>query len=1164
MFKSCPCGQDFLFYFTRFSIRMEQQKGDNTFIFQDENGNYLSREEYLSGDVVKKLKLAQTLADSNPAFINNVQQLEKVQPTPIPAVDIYAPLHARWIPQKYIREFIAYLAKTQNFDLAFSASADSFDVRFKENTPQLHPLATQRRNAAWVVQHALNGIEPKVIYTVTDENGKKTQETDIEDTQLAKANYRKIKQEWDDWKFADLDRREKLAETYNAKFNTTVLRIYDGKHLILPGMVGYQARPHQKDAIYRNVQQMGGINDHRVGAGKTFVQVATAMELRRLGFASKPMIIGLKSQIPQLYAEFKKMYPLSKVLFPEEKDFQKENRKQLLNNIATNDWDCIIISHDQFNRIEQPKDIQIEMTNELMNIIRAEMEGVEDKKELKQLEKKLVNYEQKIEKLLNTPKDKDVLGFDELGIDFLMVDESQEFKNLEFSTTKKNIRGLGNPTGSKKAFNMLVACRHLQNIHDGDKGILFASGTPISNSMAELYLLFKFLRPNKMKEMGIDSFDRWGGNFANDYSDLEFYMGKFKEVHRFREFANLPELLTLYKEIADVKNDTNITLDKPSIRHELYKIKPSNTQLRLIEKLQKYIDTKGNDYANELGITAGYDERKGVNPSFALLAINYAKKLSLDPRLIDKKFPAGSKISAAVDNIADIYLQSSPFKGTQLVFCDIGTPKSSNQIDNLYEFLSGTISESDLTDIFGEEYYEKQSKPKLEVVLNRMTDVLNLNEDIDENVSDFDKLGEAKKLLREANQMENFNVYDELKNLLIQKGIPENQIAFIHDYKTRQQKESLYEKANNGDIRILLGSTKKLGTGVNVQQRCVAGHHLDINWRPSDIEQRNGRFERQGNIFAKSMWNNEVQSYYYATERTLDASMYNTVSQKAKFINQMKVTTNNDLRTVKDIQEDVDMGTMAAELSGDPIFKEKATLTKRITELQQLERSYNAKKYELQSLISKNESSIENMKNTIGFLSAALPQLEKIPKNEKGENLIVANVNGRVYDKVGEMATALITEAEMAKKYKPDGSQFLLGELWGFKIMGSITNNFMTDERELKYAVFDSNFNKIAQEKDFPTGEMAIALQVRNAIINIPENIQNLKASIATKTEQNTQYAEQQKTVFPEKEELNKGLERMAEVDAIILQREKEKLIQSSEVNDAEINSTKKNKIVMN
>ncbi len=1107
---------------------MQGQKGDDTYIFKDEAGNHLTKEEYLSGNVVEKLKIAKKGAEENPEFLNNIEQLEKVQPKPIAAVDIYSPMHARWIPQNYIYEFLQALLKTDQLDLNFSRSADAYSVDIYDRSGSVAAFATKRKSAAWVINHALNGMEPKVTYTVEVEPGKTKLEFDPEDTQLAKENYRKIKSAWDDWKYNDYNRREHLAGIYNNTFNNTVLRAYDGSHMTFPGLIGFIPRPHQKDAIFRNIQQLGGINDHIVGAGKTLIQVATAMELRRLGMANKPLIIGLKSQIPQLYEQFKKAYPLAKVLFPNEKDFDRTNRKRLLNNIATNDWDAIILSHDQFTRINQAAGIQVSLIQELTDVIRDEMYETDDKQEKKRLETRLYKYEQKISALMDTPKDQGVLDFSQLGIDFLMVDESQEFKNLEFSTTKRNIRGLGNPLGSKKAFNMLVACRHLQNIHKADKGIIFSSGTPISNTMAELYLLFKYLRPDKMKETGITSFDRWAANFANDYSDLEYYMGRFKEVHRFREFANLPELLTLYQEIADVRNNSNLTLDKPKADHTLIKIQPSETQLKLIEKLQDFINSKGNDFAEELGLIAGYDDRKGINPSFALLAINFAKKLSLDPRLIDPSYSPGTKLMEASKNIAKIYFETNSFKGTQLIFSDMGTPKSSNKMDNLFEHLSGDIPQSDLVEIFGEEYYEKKSKPKLEDIKIKVGQVLKLTD------SEVDNLAE------EANTAENFNVYSEIRRLLVEKGIPEKEVVFIHDYNTRKQKEDLFEAVNKGEIRIVLGSTKKLGTGVNVQNRVIAGHHLDISWRPSDIEQRNGRFERQGNEVAKIYCDNKVDAFYYATERTLDASMYNTVSQKAKFIAQLKTTANADVRTIKDIEEDVDMGSMAAELSGDPVFKEKANLQKRVTELTQLEKSFKSKKFDFESNIRHSGLRIKAFEGQVEILKKAIPLLEQIPKDEKGEFSFSAKVAGQTYNKVGEFGTAMISEAEHAKKYKPAGHVFVLGELWNFKVLGKVEHNFLENKNQVTRDLISPSNDKIGETKQLPTGEIAAGLQIKQAILDIPKDLERFSRNIEKEKQDVGEYSKQLNSMFPYKEELNSKKERLIEIDSIIISKAKE------------------------
>lgn len=1103
---------------------MKSQKEEETFIFQDADGSYKTREEYLSGNVVEKLAIASQKAENEPAFHNNVEQLQKVQPRPVPIVDIYSPLHTRWLPLEDIKAFLTHLLHTDNFDLSFSHSLDSYSLSIYDRTAQSEDFKSARRSAAWVIEHALNGIEPIVKYLDRDAEGREITVFDPQDTHFAKELYRKVRNVWDEFKLLDPERRRNLEAIYNKLYNTTVLRNYDGSHLHFPGLTNYTLRSHQKDAVFRNVQLLGGINDHKVGAGKTLVQICTAMELRRLAICHKPLIIGIKSQVPQLYETFKKAYPLSKVLFPSEKDFIKENRLRLLNNIATNDWDCIILSHDQFNMIRQPVEIQQEIIGELKKEIEDEIYTTDDKALKKKLETQLYRYEQKLASLNHQKKDEKVLDFSQLGVDFLMVDESQEYKNLEFLTKKRNIKGLGNPMGSKRAFNMLIACRHIQQLHGGDKGIVFSSGTPVSNTMAEFYLLLKYLRPSYLQKVGLTSFDRWAANFANDYSELEYYMGRFKEVHRFREFTNLPELITMYREVADVRNDQNLSLDKPKAEHELIKVAPSETQLKHIEMLQEYINTKGIEFAETLRLTAGYDERRKINPSFAILAINYARKLSLDPRIIDPKLPPGTKLQAAVDNISRIYHDTAKLKGTQLVFCDLGTPKTKNEVDNLFNFLEGDIPVADLNEIFGEGYHDLTRKPSIETVKNKLALVLNIS------------YADASNLVIEANTAENFNVYDELKRLLVQQGVKEHEIAYVHDYNTRKQKEGLYENINLGNIRITIGSTKKLGTGVNAQQRCVAGHHIDIPWRPSDLEQRNGRFERQGNEIAKKFLDNKVNAYYYATERTLDASMYNTVGLKAHFIAQVKLSANPEIRIAKDIEEDVDMSQMAAELSGDPIFKEKATLTKKVTELEQLNRSWLHKKLNTEDNLKQSIRLKEHYENKIIIYENTIPYLKDIPM-ENGVQKIEGWVDGFRYDKAGTFGAAILKEAAM-RTYKSPEQQFLLGKLWGFSIMGTIKHSW--GEKHVIRQVLSPEGEKIGMENKLPDGELAAALQVKNIILGMPDELKSVEKKLSDTIANIVEYEKQLKEDNPYRTDLLYCQQRLAEVDRIILKRTEE------------------------
>lgn len=1109
---------------------MQSQKGDASFIFRDVDGSYQTREAYLSGNVVEKLAIAKQYAEEDHSFLNNVEQLQKVQPRPIPMVDIYSPLHTRWLPTDDIKSFLSHLLHTDNFNLGFSKSLDTYSLTIYDKTAQSEAFKSARRSAAWVIEHALNGIEPIVKYTDKDAEGREVIIFDPQDTHFAKELYRKARNAWDEFKLLDPERRRNLESIYNKLYNTTVLRNYDGTHLHFPGLTNFTLRPHQKDAVFRNVQLMGGINDHKVGAGKTLVQIATAMELRRLAICNKPMIIGIKAQVPQLYETFRKAYPLSKVLFPSEKDFIKDNRLRLLNNIATNDWDCIILSHDQFNMIRQPLVLQEKIIEELKKEIEDEIWSTDDKALKKKLETQLYRYEQKLASLNNQKKDDKVLDFSQLGIDFLMVDESAEYKNLEFLTKKRNIKGLGNPMASKRAFNMLIACRHLQQLHGADKGILFSSGTPISNTMAEFYLLMKYLRPAYMQKVGLTSFDRWAANFANDYSELEYYMGKFMEVHRFREFTNLPELINMYREVTDVRNDQNLSLDKPKAVHELIKVAPSPVQLDHIEMLQEYINSKGIEYAETLGLTAGYDERRKINPSFAILAINYAKKLSLDPRLINQKLPAGTKLEAAAVNIAGIYHDTTHLKGTQFIFCDLGTPKTKNEVDNLFNFLEGDIPDADLHEIFGEGYHDLTRKPSCESVKEKLVSVLNITYE------------EASNLVLEANTAGNFNVYNELKRLLVKNGVKEHEVAFVHDYNTRKQKELLYDSINRGEVRITIGSTKKLGTGVNAQQRCVAGHHIDIPWRPSDLEQRNGRFERQGNEIAKQFLDNKVNAFYYATERTLDASMYNTVGLKSHFIAQVKLSANPEVRIAKDIEEDVDMSQMAAELSGDPIFKEKATLSKKITELEQLNRSWLHKRLNTEDNLKQSLRLKEHYENKIFVYENTIPFLKAIP-HENGTPTFEGWVDGFCYDKPTSFGQALIREAT-TKLYKQHGQQFLLGELWGFKIVGAIEQSW--GEKYVIRQVLSPDGEKIGMENKLPDGDLAAALQVKNIILGMPEELKGVEKKLSDTVANITEYEKQLKENNPYRTDLLYYQQRLAEVDRIIVKRtEEEKKIKT-------------------
>lgn len=1167
----------------------EQIESEVPILFQLPDGSFESKDEYLTGDVKTKLEEAKRFAESNEKYGINVRELEKIIPADVGTedpMDVYSPLHARWIPIKHIKDFFENLLKI-SVDVVYDKVEDKLKVNSFGSSAEAKNFEIQNKSLDWVLNKVTNNLTPKVSYKLQDGSTY----FDEVDTELAKSNIENIKREWDDWKYQQSDRRNDILKVYNNLYNREVLRSYDGSHLTFPGLMGYELRPHQKDAVWRFIQTGGGIMDHMVGGGKTLIMAATAMEKKRLGIAKKPMIIGLKSQIPQLFEEFKRAYPLAKVLFPTEKDFSPKNRKRLLTQIATNDWDAIIIGHSQFDKLNQNPDIAdtviLEMKAEIEEALdNANISG--DKQAIRKYENKLEKITEKAKKLRDKANDDDVLRFDQLGVDDLTVDESQEYKNLEYSTSKQDVRGLGNQDGAKRAFNLLIAARYLQKLHGSDKGLLLSSGTPISNTIAEMYLLFKYLTPNRMSKMGIRSFDQWASTFAEDATELEYYLGKFKEVTRFRKFKNLSELLKWYRSVADVRNSFNLILDRPKAIHELVKIPISENQKQHIELLQAFIASKGNVNAVQLGLTAGYDDQKNMNPAYQILAMGYAKKLSLDMRLLNTGFSGGEKVNIAADNIVDIYKKSEHFKGTQLIFSDLGTPKSANKVENLKNYLEELETSVDtMNNIFGESYVlgedNNAKPPSITEVKKKLMEVMELD-------------GPAIDSLILDSQIENFNVYQAMKDRLVSLGIPENEIEFIHSHNSRKAKEELYKKVNAGDVRILLGSTGKMGVGVNVQERAVADHHLDMPWRPSDLEQRNGRIERQKNIYAKSHWNNEVNAYYYATERTLDASLYENVSTKAKFIQQIKVADINS-REEEDIGGDLSLSEMASELSGDPDFKARETLNKQIKQLENSQRAFNSRKYRAQDNLDRSKRIVESTSRKLTELKAGkeifeanakyqevspekiqkleselgqlLVELEKsrnelntVDKfdtekvkelnkkyvqlvnkkdsiNEKlgGENdpLIFNPVIGGVeYDSVGKAGTAVLEQAKELYKEKKLNKEKNIGELWGFNIMAKLTNSVWDSGRFFTEYRIVSGDNTISNETIKTESGVHLGRQIKEAFTGLDRKITNLSKNIADETENIPRYEDQLKDSFPDEEKLKQKIAERNEVDARI------------------------------
>ncbi|UPZ36488.1 DNA methylase [Sphingobacterium sp. PCS056] len=674
------------------------------------------------------------------------------------------------------------------------------------------------------------------------------------------------------------DKRE-IEKLYNDTYNCYVLREYDGSHLTFPGLdkkaLGIEdLYVSQKNAVWRIIQNRGALIDHEVGLGKTLTMIVAGMEMKRLGIIQKPIILALKANVGEIAETYKKAYPSGKLLFPSEKDFEPRNRIRLLHEIKSNDWDCVILTHDQFGKIPQSPEIQQQIFNvELENVERdldtAQKEGGDiSKKVLKGLEIRKKNLIGKLKAVrYNIEKKKDRgITFNDMGLDHMFVDESHKYKNLTFTTRHARVAGLGNVEGSQKALNMLFAVRTLQLRYNADICVTFLTGTPISNSLTEEYLIFKYFIPREMERLGIENFDGWAAVYAKKSTDFEFSVtNEIIAKERFRHFIKVPELALLYNLITDYKTAKHISLDKPELDEKLINLKPTPEQQVFIENLIEFAKTGDGVLIGRGQLSQAEDKAR------MLIATNYAKKMSADMRLINEIVYCDhpeNKINTIARQVVAEYHDSTPFKGTQIVFSDIGTPKP-----------------------------------------------------------------------------DQFNLYDELKTKLVRDfDIPEHEVTFIHDNNWAGWKRSnLFKKMNDGEIRILIGSTEKAGTGLNVQQRVIAMHHVDIPWTPKDLEQRNGRGSRQGNWAAKQYRDNKVRTYYYAVEQSLDNYKFNLLKNKQTFISQMKNCELN-VRTIDEGALDEQSGMNFAEyiaiLSGDTSLLEKTKLHKKIAVLESLKASH--------------------------------------------------------------------------------------------------------------------------------------------------------------------------------------------------------------------------------
>ncbi len=880
--------------------------------------------QYLSGNVVEKLRQAERLQDQfpdNPQYKRSAEALVKVQPERIPFELLDFNLGERWIPINYYERFATNLFEQETMINYFS-SLDAFKVSTGMNMKVSREFAVTPKSGRTtygytLLEHALENTTPFFTYEVSVGDGKTIRLPDNEAIQLAHQKIEQIRSGFITWlnELPDTEKKN-LENLYNDTFNCYVLREFDGSHLNFPGLdkkaLGIEdLYSSQKNAAWRIIQNRGALIDHEVGLGKTLTMIVSAQEMKRLGIVHKPMIVALKANVNQIAETYKKAYPTARILFPGQNDFTPAQRLRLFHEIKNNNWDCIILTHDQFGKIPQSPEIQQEIFQTELDNVERDLETVRDlggdisKKMLKGLEIRKNNLEGQLKTVLKNIEGKKDTGinFKEMGIDHLFVDESHKYKNLTFTTRHNRVAGLGNMEGSQKALNMLFAVRELQTRFNSDLCVTFLSGTPISNSLTEMYLLFKYLRPKEMERQHIENFDGWAAVFARKTTDFEFSVtNEIIAKERFRHFIKVPELALFYNEITDYKTAKHISLDKPELNETLVNIKPTPEQVEFIKNLMQFAKTGNGELIGRGRLTP--EEDKGR----MLIATNYAKKMAADMRLINEwKYSdhPDNKVNTSARKIAEIYQESTAHKGTQIVFSDIGTPKP----------------------------------------------------------------GE-------------FNIYDALKEKLIRDfNIPEREITFIHDW-TDIKKPELFRKMNRGEVRILLGSTEKAGTGLNVQQRVVAMHHLDIPWKPSELEQRNGRGARQGNLIAKEHYGNNVQNYIYAVEQSLDNYKFNLLKNKQTFISQMKNCELN-VRTIDEGAIDEKSGMNFSEyiaiLSGDTSLLEKSKLEKKIAVMESLKVSHFRE-------IARNKYQLENLQNE---QTSTVKTLHKLTEDEKAYKAIL-------------------------------------------------------------------------------------------------------------------------------------------------------------------------------
>ena len=918
---------------------------------EDVAHKYLPADEYLSGNVREKLRTARAFAETDEGYTVNVQSLEAVQPVDLTASEISVRLGAAWLPTEVVRDFTFELLRTpyyhrQNIKVHYSTYTGEWNIDGKSldrgNVRSENTFGTERINAYKIIEETLNLRDVRIFDYEYDDSGKKVAILNTKQTAIAQGKQEQIKQEFADWIWADPNRRERLTTLYNEKFNSIRPREYNGSHLNFVGInPEITLRPHQVNAIAHILYGGNTLLAHTVGAGKTFEMVAAAQESKRLGLCQKSLFVVPNHLTEQWAAEYLQLYPAANILVATKKDFETKNRKRFCSRIATGDYDAIIIGHSQFEKIpmsqERQKFILEQQKQDILDGIRELKRNNGDNFSVKQLERSRKSIQQRLEKLNDQSRKDDVITFEELGVDRIFVDEAHMFKNLAAFTKMRNVAGISQ-TEAQKSSDLYMKCRYLDEL-TGGRGVVFATGTPISNSMVELYTMQKYLQYNALKENDLLHFDAWASTFGETVTAIELAPEGtgYRAKTRFAKFYNLPELMSMFKEIADIQTADMLKLPVPEAEYHNVVLKPSEQQKEIVASLSQRAEKVRNKQVDS-------------NEDNMLVITNDGRKLALDQRLLNSSLPDSNtgKVAVCAENVYSIWEQTKEKKSTQMVFVDLSTPHNDGQ----------------------------------------------------------------------------FNVYDDLKKKLLDKGIPESEIAYIHNAKTEAAKKELFGKVRSGEVRVLIGSTQKMGAGTNAQRKLIALHHMDCPWRPSDLQQREGRIIRQGNE------NPKVDIYTYVTENTFDSYLYQLVEGKQKFIGQI-MTSKSPVRSAEDIDETaLSYAEIKALCSGNPHIKEKMDLDIEVQKLKLLRSNHMSQRYALEDqLIRKFPKEIASMHQWIDGLEADMALLkDKTQPNADGFCPMV--IGGQTYTEKKAAGTAILEACNALTSADP----VPLGSYRGFRL----------------------------------------------------------------------------------------------------------------------------------